>query len=283
MRLWILLLACSCLQAMDLAIIIDDLGYNPALGRRTLALPGPITVAILPGTPFAESLAMLADEQAIETMLHLPMANKAGFPLGPFGLELDMSHEERLKLARQALATLPNVRGFNNHQGSLLTEDAAAMAFLFAHLPASDLYFVDSLTTANSKAGAQADAHGWLWGQRHIFLDHQASQDFVRQQMQLTWQRLEQHGHALVIGHPYVETLTVLEQMLPHWQEQGVRLLPVSSYLALHGQQGESSVPGSDHKDEPKQLLPSLENPPSAQTDPLAPRQQPFWPRLLEH
>ncbi|MGB5719555.1 MAG: divergent polysaccharide deacetylase family protein, partial [Woeseiaceae bacterium] len=33
------------------AIIIDDLGYQLAAGRRAIALPGPIAFAVLPGTP----------------------------------------------------------------------------------------------------------------------------------------------------------------------------------------------------------------------------------------
>ena len=55
------------------AIIIDDLGYHVAAGRRAIALPGPVVCAILPGTPGAALLATNAKEAGKEVLLHLPL------------------------------------------------------------------------------------------------------------------------------------------------------------------------------------------------------------------
>ena len=43
-----------------LALVIDDVGYNLEHGRRAIALPGPVTVAILPFAPNTTALAELA-------------------------------------------------------------------------------------------------------------------------------------------------------------------------------------------------------------------------------
>ncbi len=40
-----------------IAIIIDDLGYGLNAGRRAIDLPGPVSFAVLPGTPRARVLA----------------------------------------------------------------------------------------------------------------------------------------------------------------------------------------------------------------------------------
>ena len=56
-----------------IAIIIDDLGYQLAAGRRALELPGPIAFAVLPETPYGRRLAMLANEAGREVLLHLPL------------------------------------------------------------------------------------------------------------------------------------------------------------------------------------------------------------------
>lgn len=275
MRLLWLWLAMSSAPAMDLAIIIDDLGYSSALGKRTLALPGPITVAVLPGTPFAQSLALEAERLGVEIMLHLPMANKAGLPLGPYGLTVDMTPEQHLEQALAALASLPGAQGFNNHQGSLLTESAAAMGHLFAEMP-NHLYFIDSLTSAESKAGEQASAYGWRWGKRDVFLDHQPTDAFVRQQLQLTKQRLQRDGHALVIGHPYEVTLRLLADWLPHWQAEGVQLLSVSEYLLRHGH---SSAPDPQRQSGPAAGQPAAIEEPARL---LSARETPDWPQRLE-
>ena len=43
-------------QKAYLTLIIDDLGQNLPRDRRVLALPGPVTTAIMPDTPHALSL-----------------------------------------------------------------------------------------------------------------------------------------------------------------------------------------------------------------------------------
>ncbi|MDH3401249.1 MAG: divergent polysaccharide deacetylase family protein, partial [Chromatiales bacterium] len=55
------------------AIIIDDLGYRHLEGRRALALPGAVTLSILPHTPFGREFAEGAHAKGMEVMLHLPL------------------------------------------------------------------------------------------------------------------------------------------------------------------------------------------------------------------
>ena len=52
-----------------IAIIIDDLGYNRELGLRAIALPGELTVAILPHAPRTLHLAEAARESGKEVIV----------------------------------------------------------------------------------------------------------------------------------------------------------------------------------------------------------------------
>jgi len=45
-----------------ISIIIDDIGINNELGERALFLPGDVTYAFLPRSPFGHDLALLAHE-----------------------------------------------------------------------------------------------------------------------------------------------------------------------------------------------------------------------------
>jgi polysaccharide deacetylase 2 family uncharacterized protein YibQ len=55
-----------------IAIIIDDLGYRLGAGRRAIELPGPVSFAVLPGTPRATALVNQAFENSKEVLL-LPL------------------------------------------------------------------------------------------------------------------------------------------------------------------------------------------------------------------
>ena len=77
------------------------------------------------------------------------------------------------------MAQVPGARGFNNHMGSALTVDEDAMARLFAATRAHNLYFLDSLTAADSVAGRQAEYAGITALSRDIFIDHVNDADAI--------------------------------------------------------------------------------------------------------
>ena len=56
-----------------LSLIIDDLGQNLPRDRRVLALPGPVTTAIMPDTPHATEFAREAHRAGKIVILHLSL------------------------------------------------------------------------------------------------------------------------------------------------------------------------------------------------------------------
>lgn len=236
----ILLLAlslCLCLTvqaqpALRMVIIIDDVGNNLALGRASVELPGNVTIAVLPGLAYSKQLATLAHQRGREVMLHMPMANHARFPLGPMGLEADMSTAELHGTLAEALDDVPYVQGINNHTGSLLTEDASAMKDVMAYLQAHELYFIDSLTSPRSVAYQTARQQGIPALRRHVFLDHEQTHDFIMGQFGQALSILERHSEVIVIGHPYPETIEFLAWVLPLLPDAGIEVVSPSQLLA---------------------------------------------------
>ncbi len=213
----------------EAVVIIDDLGDDLKAGRRTLALPGAVTVAVLPHTPYGRRLAEEAAASGREVMLHMPMQAKNGLDPGPGALTLDMDESQVRRELRRALRNIPHARGVNNHMGSLLTRHPGHMAWVMDELrTAGGFYFIDSRTSARSVALNIAAEHGLGHARRHVFLDSSREPEEIRRQLESLVVQARRWGAAVAIGHPYPETLEVLERELPRLKRQGVRLVPAS-------------------------------------------------------
>lgn len=214
-----------------LAIIIDDIGYNLALGRRAADLQGDFTLAVLPFTPYGRELAERGHRQGKEIMLHAPMSNEQQLPLGRGGLYSGMSQVDFLAVLASDLADIPHVQGVNNHTGSQLTREAEPMAWLMAELKRRQLYFVDSRTTAKTLAEASAQAIGLAHARRDVFLDHSQAPEHIARQLQQALRLAKRNGSAIAIGHPHPETLKQLEMLPSLLASEQVQLVHASALM----------------------------------------------------
>ena len=215
----------------QLAIIIDDIGYNLALGKRSADLNGDFTLAVLPFTPHGVELAERAHRQGKEIMLHAPMSNRHNYPLGRGGLKTGMQRTEFLAVLRENLANIPHIKGVNNHMGSQLTEQAEPMGWLMDELHQRQLYFVDSRTSAMTQALTVAEKIHLPSRKRDVFLDDERTTSNIKHQLIRALKLAQQRGSAIAIGHPYPETLSELEQLQPLLAQYQVRLVKASQLM----------------------------------------------------
>ena len=246
MRRWLLLLT-GCLigvaQATPveppapakayLTLIIDDLGQNLPRDRRVLALPGPITPSIMPDTPHAAELAREAHAAGKIVMLHMPMDPATG----PFAWHPELPLDELKTRLAAAFKAVPYTSGINNHEGSRMTAEPLAMAWLMGELQRRNKFFVDSRTSARTVAASEAQKIGLASVSRDIFLDNERTEPAITAQLAEAIARARKHGSAVVIGHPYPQTLAVLERELPKLKEQGIDWIDIKSMIALRGNQ----------------------------------------------
>ena len=240
-----------------IAIIIDDLGNLKQRDMRAIQLPGDVTLSFLPQTPYARPLAQLAHQLNKEIMLHLPMQAIQNKLLGPGGFTLDMDATELVQQLQRNLASVPHVVGVNNHMGSLLTQQPSHMQWLMQGLKKrNNLYFVDSYTTKTSIAQKTA-AENWIPNaRRDVFLDHDRDPDVIRFHLRRLIKKAKKNGSALAIGHPFPETMAILEQAIPKLHEQGITLVPVSQLL----QYPESQRLRQAAKQHPNKILENIIN-----------------------
>jgi len=213
------------------AIIIDDIGYNLKQGLRSARFPGPLTLAVLPHTPNGFALAELGFESGKAIMLHAPMSNLRQTQLDPGGLTADMTRDEFIRTLRHNIEAIPHIIGINNHMGSYLTQLHAPMNWLMTELKHQQLFFIDSRTSADSQAWEIAQQHGLSSHKRDVFLDHERESSAIEKQFERMVQLAKRRGSALAIGHPYPETLSVLEQQVPLLRRQGIELVTIERLL----------------------------------------------------
>ena len=220
---------------VQISIIIDDLGDQWRNGLRAIRLPGEITYAILPHTPYSVRLAYKAHDMGREVMLHFPMASMRHLRPGPGAVDVSMSEASFQAQTKSNLAAIPFIRGVNNHMGSQITPSLKHMQWLMADLAErGDLYFVDSMTIDTSIAGQTALAQGIPMVKRDIFLDNERDPVQLQRQFAKLLKVARQQGYAVAIGHPYPETLAMLEAELPGLAAKGIQLVPVSRLIQTH-------------------------------------------------
>lgn len=217
-------------------LIIDDMGYRHKTGKRALALPANITYSFLPYTPYARELANQANAMHKEVMLHMPMEADNGKKLGPGGLTSAMTAEIFDLELQHCITSIPNIKGINNHMGSLLTRQLQPMRWLMKSLAHRSLYFVDSRTTVKSVALRAAREQGITSETRDIFIDHDIRIPAIKRQLEKLISRVKRKGSVLAIAHPFPETMSMLEKWIPKAKQQGIEFVYISKLMTLRKQ-----------------------------------------------
>ena len=213
-----------------IAIIIDDIGNNQYQESFT-ALPKAVTFSILPFTPFSKKIAYSAYQQQREVLSHIPMqAHSHNHLLGDGALIQSMTKQEHQKALRKSLSAIPYAIGVNNHMGSELTENASSMQWTMEVLSQQGYFFVDSRTSAQSLAESSAIIAGLPGLRRDIFLDNNRTQQAMDKQFKKAIQRSKKSRYAIIIAHPYPETLLYLTQRLAE-PSTDYQLVPLSELI----------------------------------------------------
>ena len=218
------------------AIIIDDLGYDKKIAIKFSKLNAVLTFSILPHSPFQKTIAHLSREKGFDIMLHLPM-EPVEYPdvnPGPGTLLTSMTPDQLTRQLENDLDAVPFIKGVNNHMGSKMTAASSQMYQIFTILKKRGLDFVDSRTTVETLCKPSARLFQIPFAQRDVFLDHVATVEFIRKQLNELVRIAQHNGYAVGIGHPHSLTYQVLREMLPELQKK-VRLVPASEIVDLVG------------------------------------------------
>lgn len=200
-----------------LSLVIDDLGYSFELAKQVLKLPGEHTFAIIPETTYSRKIAKYAHENGHEVILHMPMQSSVDLIIETSALNDAMSEQEITEGVTRMIKQVPHIKGINNHMGSKLTEMGYIMRPVMETIKKQNknFYFLDSRTTALSKAYQHALKAGVPTLKRDVFIDFDhTNPESIAYQFDLWLKKASKVGHAIAIAHPYQSTIDILQQKL---------------------------------------------------------------------
>ena len=191
-----------------LVIIIDDV-QTASQVRAIKSLHMPLTMSFLPPRPGRPNSAKIAAKQSFY-MVHLPMEAMHFNKEEPFTLHVHDSQQVILKRIHDLKILFPKVGYINNHTGSKFTSNEKSMKRLIYALQKNHISFIDSRTTAQTKAAMVEKSFGLKYVARDVFLDHHMDKPYILKQIKQAIKVAKAHGHAIAIGHPHKNTLEAL-------------------------------------------------------------------------
>jgi polysaccharide deacetylase 2 family uncharacterized protein YibQ len=219
-----------------LVFVIDDAGNNLRELEPFLRFPGPLTIAVLPGLANSAEAARRIRAAGKEVLLHQPMEAIGGQNPGPGAVYASMSAQEIRAIINRNLDEIWPVTGLNNHEGSKVTMDEAAMEVVLGVCRERGILFLDSRTTAETKAPVIARRYGMKIGERDVFLDNSQDRASILGYIDTGLQKAGQRGEAIMIGHAWTPALApLLEENYTDWLKKGYTLSTVSAVMNAKG------------------------------------------------
>jgi hypothetical protein len=228
------------LPLRQVAIIIDDIGYDLVPVKELLKVNADITYSVLPFLIHSREAAEMLHKANKEILLHLPM-EPVSYPRekpGSGALFTDMNDEELVFQLEKDIEAVPYIAGINNHMGSKFMEDKEKLALIFGKLKKKNLFFIDSRTAANSEAFAAARKVGLQVAARKIFLDNNRDYNEIYNNLINITNNNGDVSPLIVIGHPHPETIRAIKDAIKVLREKGILIVPVSQVIkakAAHG------------------------------------------------
>ena len=218
-----------------LALIVDDCGQWLHIEEGYIALPIPLTLAILPQVRYSTRIADEAHAAGKGVMLHLPMQPIAALDPGPGKIMVSMNDETIEAQTARDIDAIPYAEGANNHEGSRATSDPRVMAAVMRVFKRRGLFFIDSRTIATTVAQRTAQEYGVPNAARDVFLDDRNTVPAVEAQLRLAAQIALKRGSAIAIGHPRPATLAAVRALYPELEREGITFVLARSLVAIDG------------------------------------------------
>ena len=222
------------LRKRKVALLVDDFGYSdgPILEAFFEEIDIPLTIAIVPGSPYASLVAKAAYKHNKEVVVHLPMQPKGSFAGTYRWIVLEGMSETKIKeLVRDAVKDVPHARGLSNHMGSLITTREKPMRAVLEAVQSENLYFVDSRTATASVAFSLAKKMGVKSARNATFLDNNKEIDYIEERFHYHLESQKSEEDSVAICHVNPVTAQAIKRIVSRLERKKVEMVFVSEIV----------------------------------------------------
>ena len=221
-----------------MCIVIDDFGSYDQSGIETLMKSNaPITCAIIPFVDNSKLHYDLILKKGFEPILHMPMESHVNLPkdwYGPVYIKNNDSEIDVKNKLQNCLNEFKNIKGFNIHIGSGVSQNKNLMNIIYNFAKENDLYFLDSrtiLTTATEDACKDTNS---IYLGRDVFLEADKNKSYsgVCYRLLEGAKIAQEKGYSIVIGHIGAEggenTSNAILDTIPKIEKMGVKIVTLN-------------------------------------------------------
>jgi len=215
-----------------LVFVIDDAGNNLRELEPFLRIPGPLTIAVMPGLAYSAEAARRIRAAGKEVILHQPMEAIGAQNPGPGAIYSGMKEEEIISILTRNAAEIGPIVGINNHQGSKISMDGEIAEIILKFCIEQGIFFLDSRTTAETVFPSYARRLGIKIAERDVFLDNEQDKNSMLRYITSGLTRAQRNGSAIMIGHVWSPELApLLAEQFPVLTIQGYAIRTVSDMM----------------------------------------------------
>lgn len=217
----------------EIAIVLDDWGYQLSSCQTLKEIAAPIAVAILPGLEFSRQIAICAHQNNKDVMLHLPLEPHQYFERYPphYYIKTSMIKAQIERKIDEAIEQIPYVKGVNNHTGSKATEHYRTMDIVLRRIKKKGLFFLDSFVTGQSICQMVARRINMDFARRDVFLDNEDDRRYIEGQFEELARIARQKGFAIGLGHDRPLTLRIVKEQVEKLTNEGFEIVPIERLL----------------------------------------------------
>lgn len=216
----------------NMAVIVDDCGYDLEPVRQLAELPIKMSFAILPFKANSQAALELVKSNGKSALLHLPME-----PLDPSAasetrmVTVAMTKEEVQSFTREAIDSLPGISGGNNHQGSRATSNKSTMRAVLDVFKDEGLFFIDSNTYSKSVGDQLSKGLGIPTARNQKFLDNSSDIEDIKRNIWAAAEMADKNGSAVVICHARPNTARAWSEVYKELKDRGIKFVSASSIV----------------------------------------------------
>lgn len=195
-------------QKPKMAIIMDDMAY-PFQLESLHQLNLKITPSFFPYNADNKLTPKMASKEPFY-MVHLPLEALYFYQSPHRWIKVGEDKSQIRQYIQKIKQDFPHLKFINNHTGSKFTASYEDMKNLIEVLREYDIDFVDSRTTAQTKAGEIYAQIKRPLLSRGVFLDNKDDVEDIVKQIQKSINKAKRDGYVIVICHPHKKTFEAL-------------------------------------------------------------------------